>query len=253
MLVKQFPRIDQIYRDLLENGIEDDHIEMHVDQKAKKVNLLIKLNLDWNGISGLPKTKVPDCHVFVGLLCILGINGNHISQSLIMSPYMESLFGQSLNDQIKVNLPNSLATDHVFVKKLTESFNQAFYKIYDKHCMCRHMVAAVHFMYPGLVYTYDEDTFRYVGLTFCIKGDRYVLKLEIEDNNSNDSMQYFLILVAMDKPMPSHDGLVYSDRKKLNISSLSRNTERVAFAKLLHEEITRVFSQFISEAASVSQ
>ena len=108
-------------------------------------------------------------------------------------------------------------------------------------------------MYPGLVYTYDQDTFRYVGLTFIIKGDRYVVKLEIEDNNSNDSMQYYLILVAMDKPMPSHDGLVYSDRKKLNISSPSRNTERVAFAKLLNEEITRVFSQFISEAASVSQ
>lgn len=250
--MRQLPKVDQIHRDLLENGIGEDHIEILVDHKAKKVNILIKLDLEWNDKEKLPMAKAGsgDHHVFVGLLCTLGINGNHISQSLILSPYIEGIFGPTLNEQIRVNLPNSPGTDHVFVKQLTDSFNQALQKIYEKHDICRHTIAAVQAMYPELIYTYDQEHFRSIGLTFIIKDERYVAKLELEDNNSNNSIQHWLVLFAMDTPISTHDGLVYSDKKKLNLPT--KHTDRVAFAKTLNDEITRVFTQFISDAASAS-
>lgn len=96
--LKQFPKIEQIYCNLLQNGIEEDQIEILIDQKAKKVNMLIKLNL----VGGNPKeiwpfnSESPDYNIYVGLLCILSTTGNHISQSLIISPYVEQLLSPGM-------------------------------------------------------------------------------------------------------------------------------------------------------------
>lgn len=217
-------------------------MEAYFLTQQKKYNLLIHLD---PVEADLPVDEKSTCYqTYAGLLFSLGTNGNVLTESLVLSPRLETMLRPKLS-QIQIPSISSSSVTPRFVQEFNTRLNAPLKKIRDGMCQRRHILAALIDLYEMNMVSFDEIQYNNVTLQFMINQSRYVLHLKLD----GDMETTLFALDRLVKVSPGEDPVWYAETEKL---FFTENPSSDDFHKYLHLLLSVKLKRFVANATATA-
>lgn len=234
MQAMKLPKIADLYRSLVRSGINQSHVELFHQMKERRVNILVKLDLE---DQDMPILQDSDNFLYAGLLFVLALDGKVLSRTLVASPYLKKLLGRKLES---FNFSQNL--DFQAVRRLTHVMQLILKAIREEFDTRRHIVAVLRTLYPENVFWYDKVAFRKAALVFSKQKARYMVGITLFGEPK-------LALFALDRPIKF--GYAKGGAQDIPISethtlSFSTTPSSPDFPNYLHTTLTSKIEPFVN-------
>lgn len=235
---------------LTEAGIPDYDIEPCYLSQSKKFNLLIKLGINNEDLPIPENTNFP-IQIYAGLLFSLSANGSILSESLVLSPYLESVLGSKLG-QMQVPSHSSPTLNGRFIHDFTRSLQTILNKIRDVQRARRNIVASLLALFQENVVHYDEIHFSELTLLCSVNESRYAVHFKLDEEPE-------MALFALDRPLKiigdkavETPTVYFNETNKFPINWSSSKGEEENFVRHLEEFVSERLKKFVANATSAT-
>lgn len=225
----------------MNSGVLEKNIEIGYSSREKRVNLLVKLDVNDQGLP-VVNSGVGRPQVYAGLLYTMDTDGNILSHSLVVSPYLEAILGSHL-DQLRLSKSPTQSVDPCVLHDLTGSLETILGKIREDHTRRRHITAAINDLYPDNVVFHDDPLYHSITLLFTLNDARYMVHLKL-----GDAMELEIFAMDHHVKITKDENAMYHTCEPL---SFQENPTSPDFRKNIHETLKTRIEKFINKATNL--
>ena len=227
----------ELWTSLQQAGIPEESIEPYYISQTKKFNLLVKLQVD---CEGLPVPDNSPNQTYAGLLFSMSTDGTVLSDSLVLSPYLETLLSTTLN-QMQVSSYSSL--DERFIYDFQGVLQNTIDKMRTSQNQRRTFVAGLLTLFPTNVAEYDQIFYNDITLHFGVNESRYLVYFKLDGERE---MTFF----ALDRPVKVSGERVWSSDPVTLFNESFKLPKPSDDLRDLQEFICQRLNRFISDATA---
>lgn len=236
--MKNFPHVAETVQSLINAGVLEKNIEVCYVSKVKRFSLLIQLDISYEELPSIHGCK--SSQGYAGLLYTLGLDGDVISHSLVVSPYLERILGKQM-EQLEISCQT---VDPSALHDLTTELQGILRKLREDHGRRRHIMSAILDLYPKNVAFYDEYLYNECTLVFTLNDARYVVHLKLVGEME-------LALFAMDRhiKISKDEKITYNETETIPFNDIPSSPD---FLKNLHVMLASRIEKFINRATNLA-